>query len=363
MDECMPGETSDDDGRLGYCWMHHFKCHSARSCHTWAKGGPIKTDEKSYDWQERANMNEKKLTDGEKDKLKSLEKDVSKKDFIDRYGKEEGESIYYATLTKMAKQHAENVVKEKKEVEVIDEKIAGLVKKAEKSGMPYGILKKVYDRGMAAYKTGHRPGTTAQQWAFARVNSFTTKSSGTWGKADADLAAKVRGETYEIGTDEYKKHTRKVTPGQSATRESVEEWYLDENTRDKYEERFGDNWLVKLTETYNKMLSKLPCCDDCDGLYEHTIVESEYQGKKVKLNDPIRTSENPNKKFKVYVKNEKGKVVVVRFGDPNMSINRDDPKARKSFRARHGCDKDPGPKWKAKYWSCYQWRGGAKVDN
>jgi hypothetical protein len=253
----------------------------------------------------------------------------------------------------------------KEEIE-LDEKIAGLVTKAEKSGMPYGILKKVYDRGMAAYKTGHRPGTTAQQWAFARVNSFTTKSSGTWGKADADLAAKVRGsskkEVYEIGKD-YGDHTRKVTPGQSATKESVEEWYLDENTRDKYEERFGDNWLAKLTETYNKMLSKLPCCDDCDGLYEHTIVESEYQGKKVKLNDPIRTSENPNKKFKVYVKNEKGKVVVVRFGDPNMSINRDDPKARKSFRARHGCDTDPGPKWKAKYWSCYQWRGGAKVDN
>ena len=75
----------------------------------------------------------------------------------------------------------------------LDEKIAGLVKKAEKSGMPYGILKKVYDRGMAAYKTGHRPGTTAQQWAFARVNSFVTKSKGTWGGADKDLAAKVRG--------------------------------------------------------------------------------------------------------------------------------------------------------------------------
>ena len=52
--ECLPGETSDDDGRLGYCWMHHFKCHSARACHTWAKGGPITTDEKSHDWQERA---------------------------------------------------------------------------------------------------------------------------------------------------------------------------------------------------------------------------------------------------------------------------------------------------------------------
>ena len=92
------------------------------------------------------------------------------------------------------------------------------------------------------------------------------------------------------------------------------------------------------------------------------VTESEYQGKKVKLNAPIRTSENPNKKFKVYVKNEKGKVVVVRFGDPNMDIKRDDPERRKSFRARHNCD-NPGPKWKARYWSCYQWRGSAKVDN
>ena len=54
MKDCMPGETSDGDGELGYCYMHHFKCHSARSCHTWAKGGPIKTDEKSYEWQEKS---------------------------------------------------------------------------------------------------------------------------------------------------------------------------------------------------------------------------------------------------------------------------------------------------------------------
>ena len=101
----------------------------------------------------------------------------------------------------------------------------------------------------------------------------------------------------------------------------------------------------------------------CEGLYDDLeITEAEYKGKKVKLNDPIRTSENPNKKFKVYVKNEKGKVVVVRFGDPNMSIKRDDPERRKNFRARHNCD-NPGPKTKARYWSCYQWRAGAKVDN
>lgn len=58
--ECMPGETSDDDGVLGYCWMHHFKCHSARSCHTWAKGGPIDKDEVSLDWGKRAGINEGK---------------------------------------------------------------------------------------------------------------------------------------------------------------------------------------------------------------------------------------------------------------------------------------------------------------
>ena len=73
------------------------------------------------------------------------------------------------------------------------EAIQGLKNKADKTGMPYSILKKVYDRGMAAWRGGHRPGASQQQWAFARVNSFVTKSSGTWGGADKDLAAKVKG--------------------------------------------------------------------------------------------------------------------------------------------------------------------------
>ncbi len=100
--------------------------------------------------------------------------------------------------------------------------------------------------------------------------------------------------------------------------------------------------------------------EDC-GCGDPVITEAEYQGKKVKLNDPIRTSEVPTKKFKVYVK-DGDKVKVVRFGDPNMEIKRDDPERIKSFRARHNCD-NPGPKTKARYWSCYQWRRGAKVDN
>jgi hypothetical protein len=78
------------------------------------------------------------------------------------------------------------------------------------------------------------------------------------------------------------------------------------------------------------------------------------------LNKPFRTPKGP-KKFSVYVKNDKGNVVKVNFGDPNMEIKRDDPARRKSYRARHGCDKSPGPKWKANYWSCRQWRANAPV--
>ena len=112
---------------------------------------------------------------------------------------------------------------ELKEFADIFEEIEGLKKKAEKSGIAYSILKKVYDRGMAAWQGGHRPGTTAQQWAFARVNSFITKGKGTWGGADSDLAKKVTKneefanfiEALEYGTDEARIAYARATPGQS----------------------------------------------------------------------------------------------------------------------------------------------------
>ena len=88
-----------------------------------------------------------------------------------------------------------DVLNEMYSEELTESADAGLKAKAEKSGMPLGVLKQVYKRGVAAWKGGHRPGTTPQQWGMARVNSFVTKSSGTWGKADADLAKKVRGES------------------------------------------------------------------------------------------------------------------------------------------------------------------------
>ena len=349
-----------------------------------------------------------------------------------------------------------------KNEEVLDEKIAGLVKKSKQTGVPYGILKKSYDRGMAAWKGGHRPGTTPQQWAFARVNSMLTG-----GKADPDLQGKVRAakkahkakkkESYEIGTDEYTDHTKKVTPGQ------IKEWFESQVVRANYELKFGEDWWWKLNEVHDTMLEKIgaSCCDDCDDeldeslwanihkkrqrikqgsgermrkkgekgaptpaqmkrakgeevddLDERSVLkrdkklpnlmvrkkgkagvtkfdrkagvrdagrrrlaasfhnfeqlndwgeiveDAEYQGRKVKLNNPTR---GDVKKYKVYVKNDKGNVVKVEFGDPNMDIKRDDPARRKSFRARHNCD-NPGPKFKARYWSCKFWSAKSVTD-
>lgn len=85
---------------------------------------------------------------------------------------------------------------------------------------------------------------------------------------------------------------------------------------------------------------------------EEHLEEAEYQGRKVQLNKPMQ---GDVKKFKVYVKDPKtGNVKKVNFGDPNMRIKKSNPERRKSFRARHRCD-NPGPKTKARYWSCKKW--------
>ena len=81
------------------------------------------------------------------------------------------------------------------------------------------------------------------------------------------------------------------------------------------------------------------------------MAEAEYQGRKVQLGKPMK---GDVKKSKVYVKGPKGNVVKVNFGDKNMKIKKSNPKRRKSFRARHNCD-NPGPRWKARYWSCRAW--------
>jgi hypothetical protein len=112
-------------------------------------------------------------------------------------------------------------------------------------------------------------------------------------------------------------------------------------------------WQVKLSRA----------CMMLDGLADYyksdkkEVTASKNEGKK--LNKPFRTPGGP-KKFSVYVKNDKGNIVKVNFGDPGLSIKRDNPNRRKNFRARHNCD-NPGPKWKARYWSCRNWEAGRSV--
>ena len=233
-----------------------------------------------------SKIKERKLTDAEKDKLKKLEKEVPMKDFKDRYGKE-GEAVYYATLTKMAKKE-------------------GFASDAQRR---------------AAFAQGYK------------------------------------------------------AKGKKADKEQVQEWFESDDVRSNYELRYGNDWWWKLNEVHDAMLEKLgACCEDCAeekkearlvkfsemntlNVWGEVSEEAEYQGRKVKLNNPTR---GDVKKFKVYVRNDKGNVVKVEYGDPNMEIKRDDPARRKSFRARHNCD-NPGPKYKARYWSCKFWEKGKTV--
>jgi hypothetical protein len=101
--------------------------------------------------------------------------------------------------------------------------------------------------------------------------------------------------------------------------------------------------FIEFMEAYQDELNEADC--DC-------LLEAKYQGRTVPLGKPMR---GDSKKFKVYVKNPKtGKVVKVNFGAKGMNIKKNNPKRRKAFRARHNCD-NPGPRTKARYWSCRKW--------
>jgi hypothetical protein len=100
-----------------------------------------------------------------------------------------------------------------------------------------------------------------------------------------------------------------------------------------------------------KMVMGLPGDQGSKVMGESDLEEAEYQGRKVPLGKPMK---GDVKKSKVYVKGPKGNVVKVNFGDKNMRIKKNIPGRRKNFRARHNCD-NPGPRWKARYWSCRAW--------
>ena len=140
----------------------------------------LSKDEKEE--RERAFDRRSKMSDDDPDAYKDFRSDAAEKTTPSthrkKFKKMYGESSW---------KDLQEVWKESKTLKESPSDTA-LKKKAKKTGIPKGILKKVYDRGMAAWKTGHRPGASQQQWAMARVNSFATKGKGTWGKADKDLA-------------------------------------------------------------------------------------------------------------------------------------------------------------------------------
>lgn len=136
--------------------------------------------------------------------------------------------------------------------------------------------------------------------------------------------------------------------------EQILAYQADEDLDEDGEEVTPSNIIIPDEEDYLET-------DEPTETWDLYTLAAEYQGRKVTLNKPFRTP-NAKKKFAVYVKKPDGKVVIVRFGSQEMSIKRDDPKRRKSFRARHGCD-NPGPKYKAKFWSCFQWRANSPVQD
>lgn len=172
-----------------------------------------------------------------------------------------------------------------------------------------GALKSVFRRGAGAFSSTHAPNMSRTGWGIARVKAFlyllrNGRPSNPNYKQDNDLLPSS--------------HPR-------ATEETIED---------------------------ERQLSVIASMEN--------LSAAKYQGKTVTINKPFRTPGGP-RKFAVYVKNPAGKVVIVRFGDPNMEIKRDDPNRRKNFRSRHQCDTNPGPKTKARYWSCRMWEGGKSV--
>jgi len=193
-------------------------------------------------------------------------------------------------------------------------------------------LKKVYRRGAGAFSSSHRPGKSRGQWAMARVNTFLKMMRGgkvkdSYRQADQDIAKASEEELVNL------------------TIESIYDEYAD----------------VELALAKIDLLSAGISTSEILNYSEAEDWDSESEAEKKTLNKPFRLPSGSKKKFGVYVKNDKGNVVKVTFGDPNMEIKRDDPERRKAFRSRHQCDTNPGPKYKARYWSCRMWEKGKSV--
>ena len=214
-----------------------------------------------------------------------------------------------------------------------------------------GMLKKVYRRGAGAFSGSHRPGQSRASWAMARVNMFLKMMRGgkvkdSYRKADSDVA-------------------RASEESVASLLDVAEVWspgdFFEGQDVSKIDFALARIDLLGAGCTHDEVLEGEASFEEPQEEIEEVVEETSEAKEKKTLNKPFRLS-GDKKKFGVYVKNDKGNVVMVKFGDPNMEIKRDDPERRKSFRARHQCDTNPGPKYKARYWSCRQWESGRKVE-
>lgn len=236
------------------------------------------------------------------------------------------------------------------------------------------MLQAVYDRGVGAYKTNPssvRPNVKSpEQWAMARVNSFLRIVSGSKSaNHDKDLLpashpssskkalAKAQ-YANDVFTTEMEARSRSMDMGCGGAIHVHEydgqavympcgthEEYLDYYRTEEVEEDPSVDRLEALRVIVQEIMKE-------------EFAKAEYQGEKVTLNKPRRI-QGGNKKFEVFVM-DGDKVKRVTFGDPNMEIRRDDPKARANFRSRHSCDSKKD-KTTAGYWSCRMWEGGTSV--
>ena len=219
------------------------------------------------------------------------------------------------------KAHCAGKKKKQESVMSLEEKLNLFLEK----NVPTDKSKWAYYKSQAKKKFDVYPSAYANAWAAKKYKA----AGGGWRKTKGESIEEARGTCW-VGYQQkgMKKKGDKMVP--NCVKEIYDVYYESNGKGKGYTFEF-------ITDT--------------------SLTEAEYQGRKVKLN---KIMQGDKKKFKVYVKNDKGNVVVVHFGQGGdakggtMRIRKSNPEARKSFRARHNCD-TPGPKWKARYWSCRKW--------
>jgi hypothetical protein len=222
-----------------------------------------------------------------------------------------------------------------------------------------GMLKAVYRRGAGAFSTSHAPKMSRDGWAMARVRAFlyllrNGRPSNPNYKQDNDLLPS--GHKRSSKGAEMSPKQKEALDKNKDGKISKEDFELLRKGKAKFEyedPKTGELFYFERQGIYKNDGRFLVLRQKFYAEQLDYTESAEYQGRKVKLGKPFRTPGGP-KKSAVYVKNEKGNVVKVNFGDPNMKIKKNIPGRRKNFRARHNCD-NPGPRWKARYWSCRAW--------